>query len=52
MAQEIIITDLKAEIGSIITIEEVEILKEIKSARKRHKRDILFIEASTQAREI
>jgi len=52
MAQEIIIADLEAEIGSTSTTEEMETLRETKPARKRHRRDTLPIEASTQAREI
>jgi hypothetical protein len=54
MAQEILMASAEsesAEIKQITTFEEVETSGEAKQARKRHRRDILPIEAFTQARE-
>jgi len=52
MAQEIIMADLETEIRPTTITKKMEILGEIRLARKRYRRDISPVEASIPAREI
>ncbi len=55
MAQEILITNMKAETRQTTTFKEMETSEEAKKdtqqAKKRHRRDTLPIKTSIQARE-